>query len=75
MLSKIEISIDFKLPEGQVYHSNTQKQKGEPFTKFTKLFHDYCQQFAVYFISFAQAAGTATLIATFNADKLEMIVL
>ena len=38
MLSKIEITIDFKGPQAKIYHSNTQKQNSESFSNFTKLF-------------------------------------
>ena len=38
MLSKIDITIDFNGPEAKLYHSNTQKQNGESFSKLAELF-------------------------------------
>ena len=52
ILRKMEITIDFNGPGGQLHHSIAQKQSYS---------FDHCQQFALSFISFGHV-GTATLI-------------
>ena len=60
MLSKIEITIDFNGPEAKLYNSNTQKQNGESFSNFTKLFLLSLSTICII-IYFIQSSGYSNL--------------